>query len=301
MNLQQFEYVDAVARHRSLRSAAEALGLSPQALSRALVALERELGTDIFERVADGVVFTPIGAVVHRRAVSILRLRDQIVEAGSTDVRSRLTLGIGYYFTLTGLGEAVHGALSGLELARIDYVQGANVQLAPRVASGEVDLAFTSAISAGPRMVFRPWLEFGWAIAHRKDHPIARSGDLAQAAEFGFASAHSPNGHEQVQSAIRKLTGKTPRIVAVTESTLQGFRLLARSDLLAMMPEDVSPALLEGFGLSLTPLPDLPRREYGALTCRRPPPGVDWPVIEAAVARGFETHLAARSAVRGGA
>ena len=54
-------YVDAIARHGSIRRAAEALAITPSALNRRLLALEDELGAPLFERRARGVRLSSAG------------------------------------------------------------------------------------------------------------------------------------------------------------------------------------------------------------------------------------------------
>ena len=54
-------YVDAIARHGSIRRAAEALAITPSALNRRLLALEDELGAPLFERQAWGVRLSSAG------------------------------------------------------------------------------------------------------------------------------------------------------------------------------------------------------------------------------------------------
>ena len=48
------EYVNEVARAGSIRRAAEQLNFAPSALTRRIMDLEQELGTDLFERTARG-------------------------------------------------------------------------------------------------------------------------------------------------------------------------------------------------------------------------------------------------------
>ena len=54
-------YVDAIARHGSIRRAAEALAITASALNRRLLALEEEIGAPLFERRARGVRLSAAG------------------------------------------------------------------------------------------------------------------------------------------------------------------------------------------------------------------------------------------------
>ncbi len=53
-HLQTLRYIEKIARTGSLRSAAEELGITPSALNRRILAIEEELGVEIFERLPSG-------------------------------------------------------------------------------------------------------------------------------------------------------------------------------------------------------------------------------------------------------
>ena len=59
--LRVFAYIDEVARAGSIRKAAEALFITPSALDRRVQDLEKELGTELFERHARGMRLTAAG------------------------------------------------------------------------------------------------------------------------------------------------------------------------------------------------------------------------------------------------
>lgn len=62
--LSHLTYVDVVARTGSIRKAAERLNITSTALNRRILALEDELGTPIFERLAQGVRLNSAGELV---------------------------------------------------------------------------------------------------------------------------------------------------------------------------------------------------------------------------------------------
>ena len=68
MNLQQLRYVVATVDHQTMTAAAEALHISQPALTRAVRALERELGTPLFARAGRRVCPTPAGLAVAEHA-----------------------------------------------------------------------------------------------------------------------------------------------------------------------------------------------------------------------------------------
>ncbi len=71
MQLQQVHHVVALIDHRSLASAAKALGISQPALSKSLRRLESYLGVKLFERTPHGVLATEFGREFARHARAI--------------------------------------------------------------------------------------------------------------------------------------------------------------------------------------------------------------------------------------
>ena len=68
MNLNDIDYLVAVAEHRHVGRAAETLGLTQSALTRALARLESLAGLPLFERHPKGVIPTEAGLAFLRRA-----------------------------------------------------------------------------------------------------------------------------------------------------------------------------------------------------------------------------------------
>ena len=80
--LNHLNYIDVVARRGSIRKAADVLNITSTALNRRILALEAELGTEIFERLPQGVRLNVAGELLiqHiRKSMSDLsRLQSQI-------------------------------------------------------------------------------------------------------------------------------------------------------------------------------------------------------------------------------
>jgi DNA-binding transcriptional LysR family regulator len=81
-HLRFLQYVDAVARHGSIRAAADALHVAASAVNRRVQDLEEELGTSIFERLPRGVRLTAAGELflgyARRRSADLDHVRSQI-------------------------------------------------------------------------------------------------------------------------------------------------------------------------------------------------------------------------------
>jgi DNA-binding transcriptional LysR family regulator len=78
----------AVARHRSFRAAADALGVSRSALSHTLAGLERELGVRLLHRTTRSVAPTEAGARLFTRIVPLLAELDAAFDGLAADAPS---------------------------------------------------------------------------------------------------------------------------------------------------------------------------------------------------------------------
>lgn len=84
MNLQHLRYLVAFAEHRTLTDAAEALGISQPAISRALHELQQELGCLIFQRAGRRLELTDAGQNVLAAARRALAAIDDIRRSAET-------------------------------------------------------------------------------------------------------------------------------------------------------------------------------------------------------------------------
>ena len=85
MEYRVLKYFLAVAREENITKASEALHLSQPALSRQLMQLEEELGTELFIRGKRRITLTPAGILLCRRAQEIIEL----TEKAGREVRSQ--------------------------------------------------------------------------------------------------------------------------------------------------------------------------------------------------------------------
>ena len=87
MNIKQVEYFLAACDGGTFTGAARELGVSVQAVSKAVCELEREMGEPLFERTERGVTPTETGRQMRSRAaafVASLRDLEAFMETGET-------------------------------------------------------------------------------------------------------------------------------------------------------------------------------------------------------------------------
>lgn len=101
IDLNAFRIFEAVAKHRSFSAAAKALGLPKSSVSRAIAALESELGTRLLQRTTREVVLTEAGSALELRCSDILTRVDDAVNhlvglGASPRGLLKITAGIGF-------------------------------------------------------------------------------------------------------------------------------------------------------------------------------------------------------------
>lgn len=119
--LRALEYAVAAADERSFAAAARRLGVSQPAVQKLVTALERELGSALFERRSTGLAITASGAAYVARCRSLLAAMREADEdvASSVQVRGRVVVGASSVLAHDCLGPALpafHRQNPGIEL-----------------------------------------------------------------------------------------------------------------------------------------------------------------------------------------
>jgi DNA-binding transcriptional LysR family regulator len=169
-------YVDQVARSGSIQRAAKELNIAASAIDRQILALERELGVALFERISKGMRLTPAGDNV------VTLTRRWGADERRTAVELQQLQGINQgHVRLVAMDSHTNGFLPRVvtELAR-DYprisldIQIANTdeaQAALLVGSADIIAAFNLPPHRDMHMMWRRELPFGCAVA--PTHPLA--------------------------------------------------------------------------------------------------------------------------------
>lgn len=77
-HLLTYQYMEAIVRAGSIRKAAETLAITSTALNRRILALEEELGEELFERMPKGVRLSTAGEVFYHFALNQLRDMERV-------------------------------------------------------------------------------------------------------------------------------------------------------------------------------------------------------------------------------
>lgn len=143
-SLRPLEFALALDQHRSFGRAAEAMRVTQPSFSRAIAALEAQLGARLFDRSNRGVTPTPSGVALLARARRLLADAASLSEAldDYQNLRSgRVAIGAGPYALDLSVIECVVRLARQHPRLQIELIEGRWHDFGARLLSGEVEVA----------------------------------------------------------------------------------------------------------------------------------------------------------------
>lgn len=176
MTLTELRYIRAVAKHRHFGQAAQACHVSQPTLSVAVKKLEDELGVTLFERGAQDLTVTPLGAQIVAQAERVLAEAEQIkalAAAGRDQLNGPLAVGfiytIGPYLLPLMVPSAKRQFPNMPLLIREDFTDA----LVEALRDGNLDVAVVALPVEAPGIVTQPLYQEPFVAALPADHPLA--------------------------------------------------------------------------------------------------------------------------------
>ena len=245
----------ALLRHRHVTRAAEDVGLSQPAMSRALLRLRLLFGDELLVRSAGGMVMTPRAeALAPRLALLLIEIRALLVDAPFDPAKARRTV--------TVVGTDSHAVtLIPPVLARIrreapgvDLVFRAfTPDVALRVQRGEVDMVFSVAnqpLQAGAASA--PLRKDRLVLAMRRGHPLSQT--PLTVADYGRCEhvlvSILDDGASEID-AILAATGTQRRIALTTPHFMGALAAVAGTDMVMTLSRSVAERYRQTFDLVL--------------------------------------------------
>lgn len=242
MNLHHLQQFLAVAEKGSVRAAADSLDISQPAISKSLRVLETQLGVKLIERGARGSTLTSFGRVLYARArlignelarvtVELRQLADHT--HGSVGLGSSATLAIVF------LPQVVNAFHAKFPFAEIHVVGGLPGLLLPRLMDGSLDMIVgPRPTQPVPRQIAAiKLIETPNTIAVRQGHRLRGARSLRDFAEAHWVLNSSASHTEStLHTAFSALGLPGPRIAVRADSFNAAYALIARTELVGLMP-----------------------------------------------------------------
>ena len=225
----QLEYFSVIARLQHMSRAADQLGVSQPALSRALSKLEADLAVPLFDRVGRSIRLTRYGELFQRRVARALQeIEDGRAELADMVGPERRTVALGFLRTLgiTFVPQLVRSFSASNCNVLFSFIQSNSTALEDQLLSGELDLILNA----------RPWNkpDFEWRLVANQElvlivspsHPLARrrAVALAELAKEPFVS-FKEGRFRQLTEELCHAAGFSPAICSESDdsSSVPGF------------------------------------------------------------------------------
>jgi DNA-binding transcriptional LysR family regulator len=176
LHSRKLQYIDEIARCGSIRKAAARLNVASSAINRQILALEEELGAQIFERLPRGLRLTAAGELCIEHIREVLKAYDKL----ETRVRGLKMPQVGRVSMISTVGLAA-GPLPEIIARFVEKHPRMRIQLAidgatttaNPVLSGEVDLGIGFNIPATPGLRTLATFDIPIGVVLPPDHPLA--------------------------------------------------------------------------------------------------------------------------------
>lgn len=253
MNIKRLWHLHLIIEKGSFAAAARHAGVSQPALSKSMKLLQDELAVCLFDKVGRRQVPTNAALKAAQTASRLYADLDAVAQAEAVprtavQPRTGATLRVG----LAPASALLYGpCLQAIWQARepegfIEFVGGSGSMLINQLRSGQLDLV----IAPQPRR--EAVADLLWLHLHRStptvyartDHPLGTVRSLHEIRHAGWAVAgHADTAGSVIEEAHRVRKLPPPRILAQCQDYPTMLNLVARSDLLCVVPH---PALMTG-------------------------------------------------------
>ncbi len=228
-------YVDAVARHGSIRKAADALNVASSALNRQILDLESNLGTALFERLSRGVRLTAAGEVFlayAREAISELKAVESQVEQLRGLVRGQVGIAAVESVATELLPAAIIKFQAEHPNVRFNVRIGAPEELTSVLIADQFDMILTHYPPPRKHVTVVATADQALCVLMIRDHPLARRGNLrlrdclAYPLALGDASLA---GRALIEQVLAQASfDLDPRLVCNSVETMKAFARMNR-------------------------------------------------------------------------
>jgi DNA-binding transcriptional LysR family regulator len=228
-------YVDAVARHGSIRKAADTLNVASSALNRQILDLELDLGSALFERLPRGVRLTAAGEVFLayvRQALSELKAVESQVEQLRGLVRGQ----VGIAAVESVAGELLPSVITQFQAehpnVRFNVRIGAPDDLVAALVADQVDLILTHYPPPRKNVAIVVAAQQALCALVVRDHPLAKRSELrlrdclAYPLALGDATLA---GRALIEQVLAQASfDLDPRLVSNSVETMKAFARMNR-------------------------------------------------------------------------
>ncbi|EEC8651436.1 TPA: LysR family transcriptional regulator [Escherichia coli] len=257
-----------VARQGSIRGARRMLNMSQPALSKSIQELEEGLAAQLFFRRSKGVTLTDAGESFYQHASLIL----EELRAAQEDIRQRqgqlagqINIGMGASISRSLMPAVISRFHQQHPQVKVRIMEGQLVSMINELRQGELDFTINTYYQ-GPydhEFTFEKLLEKQFAIFCRPGHPAIGARSIKQLLDYSWTMPTPHGSYYKQLSELLDDQAQTPQVGVVCETFSACISLVAKSDFLSILPEEMGCDPLHGQGLVMLPVSEiLPKAAY---------------------------------------
>jgi DNA-binding transcriptional LysR family regulator len=236
----QVEGFVEIARHGTMRRAAQAISVSQPALTARLQSLEGELGSALFRRTRTGMQLTAAGRAFlphAERALDAIRTGSALIRELEQGVVGELSLAVAPAVSAYVLPDLLARFTATHPNVRLLVKTGHSEEIIELVVHGEVDLGIVRQLR-DPRVLSRPLYEDELVLVVPPGHPFAETGraDVADMRHVQLILFDRTSSYYDLTNALFRSAGVSARGVTELDNIEAAKRMVERGLGVALLP-----------------------------------------------------------------
>lgn len=182
MQSNAYEYIFAIAKHRSISKAAQELCITQPALTKYLKRMEKDLGVQLFDRTFSPIAITPAGGKFVEKAAQILEIERSLqydLNQISSDICGKVTVGMNTEFCSNTLPYVLPEFRFRYPEIEVKICEGHNQHLFDELDAGRVDIVYSAYSMSAKAFTYDLIYSEPILLAIPADHPLVRNLDLS--------------------------------------------------------------------------------------------------------------------------
>ncbi|MBV7275972.1 LysR family transcriptional regulator [Clostridium sp. PL3] len=224
MQLKQLEYFYVLAKMEHCTKAAEKLYITQPSLSHAISELEKELGTQLFQKEGRNIHLNKYGQTFFphvEKALTELKIGEKKMLELLYPNKGNIDLGYLYNLGDRFVPKVITAFLNNTDYkdTKFSFGQGNTPNLIDSLKKEKFDFVFCSYVENEPNIDFFPVIQEDLVVIVPKAHPLAKfkSVTLEQLSSYPFVAFSHKSGLRPIIDNVFKSVNITPNIVAETE------------------------------------------------------------------------------------
>ncbi|CRL51634.1 LysR family transcriptional regulator [Pseudomonas sp. URMO17WK12:I11] len=246
ITLKQLRHLQAIIRHGSIHRAAEALHLTPPALTRSLNVLENGMNIQLFERSNNGMHATPFCLHIQERCAQLISDTDDLMREAriySNQDTGTLNLGIGRLIREAVLNPIIPDFVALHPKVQIHICEGIPEELIHGLRNRQFDLviAETGSLVNVDSLRLQHLKSIPTPLFTRNGHPLERRNSVTLDELFGFQmlTATPLNSSHPIRRLVaqRNESSPEPHVVCSDYQLLKQILLSTNAWMHAPLPQ----------------------------------------------------------------